>query len=295
VVTYMKNNFLFGLIAVLIWSTMAPLVKVMLYNIPNLQALSISSFIGFAFLLIINIINGKIKQFETYSIKDCSIISGLGFLGLFVYTALYYHGLSILSTQEACILNYLWPIMLVIFSCIITREPMTIMKAIAMVCSFIGVIILSVGNNTVAADNRITGIICCISAAACYGLFCVLNRKTDYDQSIAMMIIWFITGICSLVMGIFTEEWVIIEGTQWIGMFWLGIMTNAVAYLLWAIALKGEKNSARIANLAYMTPFLSVIFAAIFLKEEFKSKSIIALIFIIGGILLQNMYDKEKK
>jgi len=65
----MKNNFLFGLIAVLIWSTMAPLVKVMLYNIPNLQALSISSFIGFAFLLIINIINGKIKQFKTYSIK----------------------------------------------------------------------------------------------------------------------------------------------------------------------------------------------------------------------------------
>ena len=38
------------------------------------------------------------------------IMAGLGFVGLFLYSALYYYGLMQLSSQEACIVNYLWPI-----------------------------------------------------------------------------------------------------------------------------------------------------------------------------------------
>ncbi|MBQ3005535.1 MAG: DMT family transporter [Clostridia bacterium] len=287
----MKKNYTFALITVSIWSTMAAVVKKMLSDIPNLEALSISSFFAVAFLLIINIKNGNIKNLNTYSLKDYSVMGGLGFVGLFLYSALYYYGLANLTSQEACILNYLWPIMLVIFSCIILKERMTVMKAFAMICSFVGIIILSTGSGALTSGNKLFGIISCIVAAACYGLFSVLNKKYDYDQNISMMIFWLVTGVCALIAGLITEEWVMIKGVEWIGMIWLGVIVDGLAYLLWALALKGVDNTAKIANLAFLTPFLSLIISALVLKEKIATRSFVALVFIIGGILLQNLCE----
>lgn len=290
----MKKNYTYALLTVFIWSTMAAIVKKLLFDIPNLEALAISSYLGCLFLLVINVKNGMIRELKTFSTKDYGIISGLGFIGLFLYSALYYYGLTQLCSQEACILNYLWPIMLVIFSCIILKEKMTMLKGIAMVCSFLGIIILSVGNGSNGTGNMAVGIISCVIAAACYGFFSVLNKKVDYNQNLSMMIIWLVVGICATVLGLLTESWVPIRGVQWLGMIWLGVVIDAVAYLLWALALKGTSNTAKIANLAYLTPVLSVIVSAVFLKEQIQIRALIALVFIIGGILLQSFYDKGK-
>ncbi|MBO5070847.1 MAG: EamA family transporter, partial [Roseburia sp.] len=252
----MKKSYVYALTTVLIWSTMAAVVKKMLSDIPNLEALSISSYFSFLFLLMINVKNGMVKEMKKFSIKDYGIMSGLGFLGLFLYSALYYYGIAQLSSQEACILNYLWPIMIVIFSCMILKERMTLMKGVAMVCSFIGIIILSMGNGGTAAGNTALGMISCVMAAICYGLFSVLNKKAGYNQNIAMMVIWLVTAICAMILGMMTETWVPIQGLQWIGILWLGVVIDAVAYLLWALALNGSENTAKIANLAYLTPFL---------------------------------------
>ncbi|MGN0728950.1 DMT family transporter [Treponema sp.] len=290
----MKKNYIYAAVTVLIWSTMAAIVKKMLYDIPNLEALAVSSVFAFLFLLAVNLKNGAIKKMKKYSAKDYAVMSGLGFLGLFLYSALYYYGLSQLTSQEACILNYLWPIMLVVFSCIILKEKLTFTKGIAMLCSFAGIIILSLGNGSRSTGNTAFGIASCIIAAACYGLFSVLNKKADYNQNISMMITWLVVAVCAMAFGLLTENWVPIKGTQWLGMLWLGIVIDAVAYLLWALALKGAENTARIANLAYLTPFLSLVVSAVFLKEAIELRAFVALVFIVGGILLQGALDGRR-
>ncbi|MBE5883595.1 MAG: DMT family transporter [Lachnospiraceae bacterium] len=289
----MKKQYIYALATVFIWATMAAIVKKMLFDIPNLEALSISSYFAFLFMLLVNLKTGVLKEMKQYSVKEYRIMSGLGFLGLFLYSVLYYYGLSQLSSQEACILNYLWPIMLVAFSCVILKERMTAMKAVAMVCSFIGIIILSMGDGGASTGNTTLGIISCVIAAACYGLFSVLNKKADFNQNISMMVIWLVVAVCATILGIMTEDWVPIKGIQWLGILWLGIVIDAVAYLLWALALKGVENTAKIANLAYLTPFLSVLISAVFLKERIQAQALLALIFIVGGILLQNFYEHK--
>ena len=116
-----------------------------------------------------------------------------------------------------------------------------------------------------------------------------------FVSNIAMMIIWFVVAVCSMVLGLFTENWVAIRGTQWLGMLWLGVVIDAVAYLLWALALKGSENTAKIANLAYLTPFLSLVVSAVVLEEPIELRAFIALVFIIGGILLQSLVENRRK
>ncbi|MGM9614908.1 MAG: DMT family transporter [Oscillospiraceae bacterium] len=285
----MKKEYICGLTTVLIWATMAAMVKGLLTEIPQLETLSVSGAFAFAFLLLVNIQKGNLKKFRQFALKDFAAMAGLGFIGLFLYSALYYYGLSQLSSQEACILNYLWPIMLVLFSAILLREKLTPVKIAAMLCSFVGVILLTSGSGASPDGNRLLGIVSCILAAVCYGLFSVLNKKADYDQDITMMVIWLTVAVCAALLGAVTETWVPITGGQWLGILWLGVVIDAVAYLLWALALKGTDNTAAIANLAYLTPFLSLIVSAVFLHEKLYARTVIALLFIVGGILLQNL------
>ena len=290
----MKKSYIYAGLTVLIWSTLATVVKLVLKDIPNFQALAISSAFAFVFLLILNIINGSIKEMKHYRIKDCLTMAGLGFLGLFMYSALYYYGIAELGSQEACILNYLWPMMIVIFACIILKERITVKKIIAMLMSFAGIVVLTLGSGGVSSGNRLFGIIACVTAAVCYGLFSVLNKKHSLNQNVTMMWIWFTTAVCSLVLSLIFENWQPIAGVQWLGIAWLGIVVNAVAYLLWAIALKGASDSAKIANLAYLVPFISIIISWFVLKEQITINATFALVLIIGGILLQSVSLKKK-
>lgn len=290
----MKKNYLYAGITVLIWATLATVVKLVLADIPNFQALSVSSAFAFVFLLLLNIINGSLKEMKHYRVRDYLLMAGLGFLGLFLYSALYYYGIGVLGSQEACILNYLWPMMIVVFACIILKEKLTARKIIAMLLSFAGIVVLTLGGSGVSTGNRLFGIAACVTAAVCYGLFSVLNKKHALNQNITMMWIWLTTAVCSLIAGLLFETWQPVEGLQWAGLLWLGGIVNAVAYLLWAIALKGASDSAKIANLAYLVPFLSIILSAAVLHEAITVNAVIALVLIVSGILLQSIRLKKQ-
>lgn len=290
----MKRSLIYAAVTILIWSTMAPVVKSLLASIPSLEVLSVSSFMAFLFLLAYNAARGKLKLLKKYSPRQIGTMAGLGFIGIFLYSALYYAGLTQMTSQEACVVNYLWPVMIVVFSILILREPFTWVKGAAMLCSFAGIVILSLGGDAAGEGSRFLGILCCLVAAVLYGLFSVLNKKLNYDQTIAMMIFWLVTAAGSAVLGLATETWIPVEGSQWLGLIWMGLASYAVAYVFWALALSGAKNTAVIANLAFLTPFLSVIWSAVFLKEPLQINAIIALVLIVGGILLQSLWGSRK-
>ena len=84
----MKKNYIYALVTVVIWATMATVVKVLTGNMPDLQALGIGSLFAFVFLFIMNAATGRLKEMRNCSPKDIAKMAGLGFLGLFLYSYL---------------------------------------------------------------------------------------------------------------------------------------------------------------------------------------------------------------
>ena len=78
---------------------------------------------------------------------------------------------------------------------------------------------------------------------------------------------------------------------QMIGFAWNGIFTVAIANTFWVMALETGKTE-KVSNLAYITPFLSLVWTHLFLNEAIKLNSLVGLIIIIFGILIQ-MKEKE--
>ena len=287
-----KKQIVYAVLTVFLWATMAPAVKLMQDSVPTTEVLFLAGVFSVVFLLGRLIANGKVKEYRTFGAQNYKAVLGLGFLGFFVYEFLYYFGIAQLTASTACILNYLWPIMLVLFSCLILKEPFTTRKVLAMVASFLGVVVLSAGGNDQYGAHPMLGIVGCIVAAVSYGLFSVLNKREDLDQDLCMPIYWGVTMVSGLIAGFVEGGWTMPDLKTWLILAWLGVMANAVGYLIWAIALNDSKNSARIANFAFLVPVLSMLLSALILREQIHWNGIVALALILGGILYQS-YEKK--
>ena len=73
-------------------------------------------------LLAVNIVTGKIKLLRSYSLKDHVTILLISSPGTFFYYVFLYSGTVKMSASQTFIVNYLWPIMSVVFACIILGE-----------------------------------------------------------------------------------------------------------------------------------------------------------------------------
>ena len=289
-----RRNVVYALLTVFLWATMAPSVKLMQSSIPTTEVLFIAGVFSVVFLFGRSLLIGKWPVWKSFGARNYKVALGLGFLGFFVYEFLYYYGIDQLTAGTACILNYLWPIMLVVFSILILKEPFTARKGIAIAASFLGVVVLMAGGNDQFGEHPVLGAAGCIIAAVCYGLFSVLNKREDLDQDICQTIFWGTITVGGLVAGLISGGWTMPDLATWLILAWLGVMANAVGYLIWAIALNDAENSARMANFAYLVPLLSLFLSALLLHEQLHWNAFAALALILGGILWQSYEKKEK-
>lgn len=290
----MKKEYLYAGISIFLWSTNATVTKLLLGSLNSMQVLAISSLFAFVFLAVINLIKGDFRFFKIYKAKDHLILSLVGILGTFLYNLFLFLGIGSMLASQAFIINYLWPMMAVVFGCLILKEKFTAKKAIAIVLSFAGVIIVTSGGNFQQLDmTSLTGALSCVLAAVCYGLFTVLNKKNDYDSYFSMMVFYFVSFVISAVYVLMVGDSFACDLMQGLGLLWIGIFNSAIAFTTWALALR-HGDTARISNLAYITPFLSMIWSCVVLKEPFSIFSLLGLLFIVAGILVQLIKPREK-
>lgn len=288
----MKKSYIYAFIAIFFWSTIATVSKLLLGTMESMQVLAISSLFAFLFLLLLNLIKGNLKELKAFRFKDYAILFGLGLLGIFLYNLFLYWGMERMAGGTAFIINYLWPLMILLFACLLLKEKFTLRKLFATLLSFGGVILITAGELSGGGD--LLGALCCVGAAVVYGLFSVLNKKCNYNNYLAMMIYYFFAFLLGSGYLLIGGGHLLPTLSQVPGLLWSGIFTYAIAYTFWALALaKGE--TAKISNLAYMTPFLSLIWTTLVLEEPFDPLALFGLLLIVGGILIQNIKIKKAK
>lgn len=287
----MKKEYLYAGTSILLWSTVATTTKLLLGNLNNLQVLWISAFLAGLFLLIVNIFNGKIRKLKSYTAKDYLISVLVGMPSTFFYYVFYYAGADLLPASQAFIINYLWPVMSIVFACVILKEKITLKKVIAVLISFCGVAIVVSGDIMNFNTNMLLGAIFCMLGAVSYGIFTALSQKVDYDKSNTNMLSYFASFILTSVINFVNGDLFLPGGFELCGFIWNAVFTMAIANTVWVCAL-AKGNTAKISNLAYITPFLSLVWTSLILKETLALSSVAGLVVIVLGIVIQL---KEKK
>lgn len=288
----MKREYVYAGTSVVCFGTVATVSKLLMNQLDAVYVLAFSFLAATLFLGIWNWKKGYLKDLRGVTIQTLIRMIVIGSLGVFFYNYFLLLGTNLLEAQTAFVINELWPALIIIFSCWILGEKMNLGKAAAVFFSFLGILV-------VTTDGRLTdfsfgdpkGILYALLAAICYGLYCTLNKRETYDKNLSVMISYGAGTVIAFVVIILQGKMAVPTGTQTVGMLWNGIICNALPYLTWALALD-IGNTAVIANLAYLTPFVSLLFTHFVLGEKITVFSVLGLLLIVFGIVIQMLVHR---
>ena len=127
-----------------------------------------------------------------------------------------------------------------------------------------------------------------LSTAVIWALFWIYNAKDDKNPAVRLFLNFvFGTIYITITVLIFSDISNIsfkgILGGTYIGFFEMGL-----TFLLWSKALKLSVTTAKVSNLIFLAPFVSLVLIHYILpNEDVLLSTYIGLIFIVAGIYLQ--------
>ncbi len=286
--TSQKKAYIFAILAIICWSTVATAFKIALRNCDFLQLLFLSSLVSCLVLFLILVYQGKLGNISTMRRSSFLQSALLGFLNPFLYYTVLFKAYSILPAQEAMTLNYTWPVMLVIMAIPLLKQSMTVKSMVAVLISFAGIIIITTkGNPMEFKFSNALGDGLAIGSSVIWALFWIFNVK-DKKDDVVKLFINFLSG--SLFSGILMLLFSDFSKFSFVGLpaiLYIGIFEMSVTFVFWLSALKYSVRADKVSQLIFISPFLSLIFIHFIIGENIVLSTLIGLVFIMLGIIIQ--------
>lgn len=287
------KSLLYSLSAVLFWSTVATAFKLALEGMSYAQLLFYSSASSTIVLFIILLFSGHKKMFA--ELKGRYIVNSmfLGLLNPFLYYMVLFKAYSLLPAYEAQPLNYTWPIMISLMSALFLKEKLGFRTIIGLLTAFAGVVVIATrGDVFNLRFHDPEGVILAVGSSVIWGSYWILN-VLDKREAPSKLFGTFLAGT------VYSALYLLFSGSFWVkspvyilGAAYVGLFEMGITFFLWMKGLTLSKNRARTSTLAYLSPFISLIFITLILHEKISVYSITGLVLIIGGILFQQL-DKK--
>lgn len=293
-----KNSraaYVYAILTIIFWSTVATAFKIALKELYLLQLLWVANITSFFAVLFILLFNGKFRKVFHFSAREYLWSAFLGFLNPFLYYVILFRAYSILPAQIAQPLNFIWPIVLVLLSVPILGQKLTLKSFAGLLISFAGVIIISSQGNlkNFHVDEPI-GVFLALASAIIWALFWIFNMRDKRDDVLKLFLNFFFSAIyISVACMLFKVPCFTISTGFYTGIY-VGLFEMGITFVLWLKALQLSESTARISNLVYITPFLSLVLIRFILKEHIFLTSVAGLILIILGIIIQKLNNNIK-
>ena len=284
-----KKSYTYALTAVALWSTVASAFKLSLRTLTPAELLLYASLASCLVLFLIILVQGKARQLGALHKKDWLASLKFGFLNPFFYYLILFQAYNLLPAQQAQAINYTWAITLSLLSIPLLGQKIRRIDLIAIMVSYIGVVIISTrGNVLTFTFESPLGVGLALFSTLIWSFYWIANTR-DRREPIVGLFLNFICSIPLIIIYILaTDGFRPIQLPGLLGAVYVGVFEMGITYVLWLKALKYSTNTARIANLIFISPFLSLVMIHFVVGEKILRSTFVGLVFIVGSLLLQS-------
>ena len=236
-----------ALAAVILWGSLAAL-GASLTHIPPFLLTGIGLLVG-------SLVAFPVSRFDVRKLKATPKALGVGVFGLFGYHAALFAGLQNAPSVQANLVNYLWPLLIVILAPLfLPGTPLTLRHILAAIGGFIGAGIAILSGAELVAGFAI-GYVYAFAAAVIWASYSLLTKRVGFNTS-AVGLFAAISGLLSLAIHFWFEPAAAITGGDWLLLILLGLGPMGASFFLWDYALK-HGNPQRVGLIAFLTPLIS--------------------------------------
>ncbi len=290
-----KKAYLYASIAVLFWSTVATAFKIALRDFDFVQLIFYASGVTVVLLFFVLLAQKKLPLIFKQTPKQWSYTLLMGAFNPLLYYLVLFKAYSLLPAQVAQPLNMIWPITLALLSVPLLNQKIGWISVVALFVSFIGVFFISSQGGSEGVKNvSILGVSLAVGSSILWSLYWIFNVRDKRDEVIKLFLNFVVGFIYLIPVVFFFSDFRIQPGASLWAVIYSGIFEVGITYVLWLKSMNLTSSNAKIGNLVFFAPFLSLVFIHFVLKETIYITTFIGLIFIIAGVLVQQA-DKSKK
>ncbi len=293
-----KKAVLLALLATFFWSTVATAFKFGLETLSPTQFLCWVIVMAWVTLTVIGTATGKWK----IKISRRSLLLGLagGILNPFGYYLVLFNAYNMLPAQIAQSLNYTWPLVLVLFSSIFLGQKFRTKVFWGMLISLAGVFIISYGSMHSELSVNLSGILLAVGSSLIWASYWIINKLSGADPIQQIWLNFTLALVLILPYTFFTESIPFptaeeLFSKSWLAVLYAALFEMALTFVIWLKALQLATSSDKISHYIYISPFLSLVFINLLLKEPILWTTVAGLGFIVGGIIWTEYFNKDKE
>lgn len=288
-----KRATIYALFAVLAWSTVATAFKIALRHLDQFQLLFWANVFSLLAVGLVIVVGGRWKHFQTTRRRQYRDAALLGLLNPVVYYLILLKAYALLPAQVAQPLNYTWALTLGLLSAPLLGHRLTKRDLVGGLVCYCGVVVISTGGKfTAMSVANPLGVALALGSTVIWAFYWLGNTRLTrgekgMDPVVALFVGFsFSLPIIALITGLVSDFQVTSAGIK--AAAYIGAVEMGFTFVLWLTAMRLTTSAAKIANLIFLSPFLSLIFIHFILGEHIVPGTIVGLIFIVAGLLWQS-------
>ena len=278
---------LIGLSAVLIWSTLA-LFGALAGPVPPLQLVAMAFTTVFALTLAVWIARGERPLTH---LRQPMPVWMLGIAGLFGYHLLYFIGIQGAPPADANLINYLWPVLIVLFSALLPADSgvgrLRWHHLAGAAAGLAGTALIVTGGTGLAFRAEYAGgYLAAAGAALAWSSYSVLSRRFAHISTDAVGAFCGGTALLAWLAHLALEATVWPDGVvAWFAVIGLGLGPVGTAFFVWDHGVK-HGDLRVLGAAAYAAPLLSTLLLIAVGITDATWPLALACVLIVGGGLL---------
>jgi len=228
---------------------------------------------------------------EKVTLKDMGTLFIGSLLGVGINQVTFITGLKLTSTANASIVITITPVLVMIISFLILKEPITFKKAGGVLLGLVGVLSVIL-TSEIAASGReasLVGDLLCVASSLSYAFFLVLTRGISkrYNSVTIMKWMFLFSSLLFFPFGfrdVITSK-LFSSGTSiaWISYMYLLVGATFITYLLIPVAQR-QIRPTTIGMYNYLQPLVASYIAIIIGQDSFSWTKPFSAIFIFMGV-----------
>ncbi|EGQ7695901.1 DMT family transporter [Vibrio vulnificus] len=287
----------FGLSAVLLWSTVATAFKLTLAEFSPIQMLTVASVVSAMALLTICALQGKLTQISTTFLSNPWYYLLLGLINPLAYYLILFKAYDLLPASQAQAINYSWAITLTLMAAVFLGQKIRKQDWVACVFSYVGVIVIATKGDLLGLSfESPLGVALALTSTLLWAGYWILNTKNQADPIVGVLLGFLVAIPFAIALAVIEgQSWGQISMHGWLAVTYVGLFEMGVTFVLWLSALKLTNNTARISNLIFASPFISLMLLSSIIGEEIHPTTLIGLMLIIAGLVIQQIKWGKRK
>ncbi len=287
----MKNQshaMLYGLATVLLWSTVATAFKLSLREISPVQLLFIACSASVVVLALVLVIQRRWHLVFALSRRQYLQSIGMGLVNPCLYYFLLFGAFDRLPAQEAQPLNYTWALVLAYLSVPFLGHRLRRVDVIAGLICYGGVVVIATRGEVLSLTfSDPVGVAFALGSTLVWASYWIIATRDRRDPVVGLFLN-FLCGLpfIALACGL-TDGFGFGLGQGTIAALYVGIFEMGIAFVFWSYAMKKAENTARVSNLIFISPFVSLVFIYFILGEVILPSTYIGLVLIVAGLWFQ--------